>query len=235
MSTSGRPLPPGQFELGHYPRFGLFQFGPYCDAPVPPLRLMLGGDVQNEITLDGAFLNSLPRIEQTCDQNCVTTWAQRDLRWSGVRFKDFYEQIVIPQVQPAADIRYVVLRADDDYRTYFLLEDILADDVLLVDALYGKPLTSDHGAPLRLVAPAHYAFRSAKHLTCIEFKRDLRGYHSPALHWQEHPRSRVAFEERGIWFPGWLYRYLYRPIVWPTIWNMRFFMRRAAKRRAAKQ
>jgi DMSO/TMAO reductase YedYZ molybdopterin-dependent catalytic subunit len=224
-------LPPGQFELGYYPRFGLFQFGPYCNAPVPPLRLKLGGDVQTEVTLDGAFLHELPRIEQTCDQNCVTTWAQRGLNWSGVRFRDLYEQIVLPQVRPAVDARYVVLRADDGYRTYFLLEDIVADDVLLVDTLNGMPLDSDHGAPLRLVAPAHYAFRSAKHLTSIEFKRNLRGYHSPALHWQEHPRSRVAHEERGVWFPGWLYRYLYRPIVWPTIWNMHFFMWRAARSR----
>ena len=231
MEKQPSSLPPGQFELGYYPRFGLFQFGPYVGTAVPPLRLKLGGDVQNEITIDGDFLRSLPRVEQTCDQNCVTTWAQRDLHWSGVRFRDFYEQIVLPQLQPTADARYVVLRGDDGYRTYFLLEDILADDVLLVDMLDGKPLHSDHGAPLRLVAPAHYAFRSMKHLTSIEFKRNLRGYRSPALHWTEHSRARVAYEERGVFLPGWLYRWIYRPIVWPTIWNMCFFMWLDARKR----
>jgi len=27
-----------------------------------------------------------------------------------------------------------------------------------------------------------------------------------------HPRARVAAEERGQWFPGWLLRYLCRPL-----------------------
>jgi DMSO/TMAO reductase YedYZ molybdopterin-dependent catalytic subunit len=33
-------------------------------------------------------------------------------------------------------------------------------------------LTVAHGAPLRLVAPAHYGYKSAKHLSRIEFWRD---------------------------------------------------------------
>ena len=49
-----------------------------------------------------------------------------------------------------------------------LLEDALADDVLLADRLDGAPLDAKHGAPVRLVAPAHYGFINVKHLCRIE-------------------------------------------------------------------
>jgi hypothetical protein len=33
----------------------------------------------------------------------------------------------------------------------------------------------------------------------------------------DHPRARVAMEERGRIFPGWVLRYLYRPLIGPTV------------------
>ena len=32
----------------------------------------------------------------------------------------------------------------------------------------------------------------------------------------DHPRARVALEERGRWLPNWLLRRLYRPLIGPT-------------------
>jgi hypothetical protein len=32
----------------------------------------------------------------------------------------------------------------------------------------------------------------------------------------DHPRARVALEERGRVFPGWLLRHLYRPLIGRT-------------------
>jgi DMSO/TMAO reductase YedYZ molybdopterin-dependent catalytic subunit len=49
-----------------------------------------------------------------------------------------------------------------------LLSDLLAAEVLLADILDGLPLSMEHGAPLRLVAPAHYGYKSVKHLSGIE-------------------------------------------------------------------
>ena len=77
----------------------------------------------------------------------------------------------------------------------------------------GSLWTGAHGAPLRLVAPAHYGYKSIKHLHRIEFKLDAQGYRHVGLRFMEHPRARVAFEERGQWVPGWLLRYLYRPLI----------------------
>ena len=78
----------------------------------------------------GPALQGLRRVDQASDSHCVTTWSCRAVRWSGVRFAD------LP------------------------LEDLLAPDVLLADRLEGQPLPVAHGAPLRLVAPAHYGYKS---------------------------------------------------------------------------
>ncbi len=98
----------------------------------------------------------------------------------------------------------------------------MSDDVLLADTLGSSALPAKHGAPLRLVAPAHYGYKNAKHLKAIEFWRDKSRFRAPAFRFMDHPRARVAFEERGRGVPGWLLRFLYRPLVKPT---MRLFER----------
>jgi DMSO/TMAO reductase YedYZ molybdopterin-dependent catalytic subunit len=159
----------------------------------------------------------IARVEQCSDFHCVTTWTRRALQWSGVRFSDFYQQIVVPLARPAPDAAFVVLRGQDGARTSLPLEDLLAPDVLLADRLNGQPLPIEHGAPLRLVAPAHYGYKSVKHLNRIEFWRSSASYRPFGLHFMVHPRARVAQEERGQWVPGWLLRYLYRPLIRPTV------------------
>ncbi len=93
------------------------------------------------------------------------------------------------------------------------LEDLLALDVILADTLEGQPLLIAHGAPLRLVAPAHYGYKSAKHINGIEFWRDDRNYRFVASAFMDHPHARVEHEERGQVVPGWLLRRLYRPSI----------------------
>lgn len=217
-ADAAAPLPPGQRELGRFPRYGLFQFATRIQTAAPPLQLDIAGDVREPLTLAADSLAGLPRIEQTRDFHCITTWSRRGLHWSGFRFRDFYEQIVLPRCGPAADIRYVVFRAGDGYCSYLLLEDVLAADVMLADQHQHLPLSWQHGAPLRLLAPAHYGFKSVKHLQRIEFCARLDDYRSPTLHWTEHARGRVAYEERGRLLPTWFYRYLFRAVIPLVLW-----------------
>ncbi len=209
-------LPAGQREIAQFPRFGLSQFADRFPGQPAATSLRIVGAVANEIEIENA-LAELPRVEQLSDFHCVTTWSHLSLRWSGVRFRDFYERIIVPRAAPRNGSGFVVLRAQDGYRSCLLLEDLLGADVLLADTLNGQPLSIEHGAPLRLVAPAHYGYKSVKHLSRIEFCFDDRGYRPAAFRFMEHPRARVALEERGRWVSGWLLRYLYRPLVGVTI------------------
>jgi DMSO/TMAO reductase YedYZ molybdopterin-dependent catalytic subunit len=218
MADTG--LPPGQYEIDGFPRFGLSQFARRFPKEPAHVSLTISGDVGETITVADE-LRELPRVDAMSDFHCVTTWSSRALRWSGYRFADFFEQIVAIRARPAADATFVILRCQDGYGVGMLLEDLLAPSVLLADRLNGEPLTVEHGAPLRLVAPAHYGYKNPKHLRGVEFWRDERNYHPAAFRFMDHPRARVAFEERGRGAPGWLLRYLYRPLVRPTIERFR--------------
>jgi DMSO/TMAO reductase YedYZ molybdopterin-dependent catalytic subunit len=109
----------------------------------------------------------------------------------------------------------------DKYKSSLLLEDALADDVLLADKLDAQPLSFEHGAPLRIVAPAHYGYKNVKHLSNIELLQDATSYKPRIPRFMEHPRARIAYEERGRYFPGWLLRYLYRPLIEGTVRKMK--------------
>lgn len=214
--TEQTGLPPGQYELIEFPRFGLSQFAHRFPTETRRIQLEIAGDVDKPVIVSDELWD-LPRVDQTSDFHCVTTWTRRSLRWSGIRFSDFFEQLVVPRVRPERDVTFVILRCQDGYAVSLPLADLMADAVLLADRLNGEPLAIEHGAPLRLVAPAHYGYKNAKHLRGVEFWRDERQYRSPAFRFMDHPRARVALEERGRGAPGWFFRFLYRPLVRPTI------------------
>ena len=182
-----------------------------------PLELAISGNVQNPLVLNADDLASLPRVEQRSDFHCVTTWTKCNLLWSGFRFIDFYETIVQPKADPAKDVSQVFFKGQDGYRSSMLLSDLLSADILLADTLNNKPLSAVHGAPLRLIAPAHYGYKSAKHLKAIEFWDAKKLFRGPSLKFMIHPRGRVAQEERGVGVSGKLLRWLYRPLIPSTI------------------
>ncbi len=210
-----QPLPPGQRDSATFPRFGLTQFA-YRFPQVTTRELHVVGSVAHPLRLADA-LAELPRVEQVSDFHCVTTWSHRSLRWGGVRFADFFQQVIVPRAAPLPGATLVALRGHDGAHTAMLLTDLLSPDVLLADTLNGQPLGVDHGAPLRLVAPQHYGYKSAKHLCRMEFKAENDGYRVSGFRFMDHLRARVALEERGRLFPGWLLRYAYRPLINSTV------------------
>jgi DMSO/TMAO reductase YedYZ molybdopterin-dependent catalytic subunit len=209
-------LPPGQYELDRLPRFGLTRFADRFPQVTDRIELSITGEVEQPIEI-GAALARLPRFDQSSEFHCVTTWSNRELRWSGWRFKDVLNSIILPQAILRQGATFVVMRGQDGARASLPLDDLLADDVLLADRLNGAALPLANGAPLRLVAPAHYGYKSVKHLCRIEFYFDNREYRPSGYRFMEHPRARVALEERGRGVPGLLLRYCYRMLVGPTI------------------
>jgi DMSO/TMAO reductase YedYZ molybdopterin-dependent catalytic subunit len=208
-------LPAGQREVTQMPRFGLLPFAQRFPARTDRIELHVEGAVGTSMDA-GPLLAALPRVEQVCDFHCVTTWSKRAVRWGGVRFADFYREIAIAQADASPQASFVVLRGQDGARTSLPLDDLLAADVVLADRLDGRPLPLAHGAPLRLVAPAHYGYKSVKHLHRIEFRRDGSGWRPTGWRVMQHPRGRVAYEERSEFLPGWLLRFVYRPFIAPT-------------------
>lgn len=205
-------LPPGQRTRADFPRFGANAFAAF-QAPIStPFTLLVAGDIE-PISLGQDDLAGLERRHQVADFSCVTTWSYRGLTWSGFRFRDLWEQLVQPRLASSRPITLAAFSGLDGYKASLLLDDALAADVFIADALNGEPLSSEHGAPLRLVAPAHYGYKNVKHLCTIEFWQTATSYRSLLPSVMEHPRARVAYEERGRILPGWVFRYLYRPLI----------------------
>src|SRR2546428_10063075 len=55
------------------------------------------------------------------------------------------------------------------------LQEMLSPRVLLVLDMAGRPLADRHGAPLRLIDPSKYGYKSAKLITSIEFVAEGKG------------------------------------------------------------
>jgi len=209
-------IPLGQKPRVDFPRFGLPAYAQRFPSDIDDRKFMVEINGGNKSMIDLGS-SDFTRCSIESDFHCVTTWSYMGASWSGVRFTDFYDTYVSHLVDPDNPITGAVLCAQDGYRTTLILEDLLTEGVMLADSLGGQPLSIEHGAPLRLVAPEHYGYKNLKHLKRIEFyskmpivKRGIRAF-------LDHPRARVKEEERGRWIPGWILRYVYRLFIASTV------------------
>ena len=210
----GPALPRGQ-QAVPLRRFGLFQFAGWRPPEPLPAVLAVRGAVEFPAVIDLADLAAvLPRCRQRSDLHCVATRSTPDLLRSGFPIAAVHHQLG-ELVRPDPEARWLDCRGLDGYRSCLALDDLLEHRVLLADRLGGEPLTADHGAPLRLVAPAQYGYKSVKHLAVLEFRND---YRPGSAGWLEHPRARIDREERGTPLPGWAYRPLGR-LLMPALWR----------------
>jgi DMSO/TMAO reductase YedYZ molybdopterin-dependent catalytic subunit len=184
------------------------------------------GAVNEPFAVPLTDLATLPRRELAADFHCVAGWSALDLQWEGVPFGTFYRAIIGPSMRPAEPVTHVVFAGLDGYRWTSLIEDALAEDVLIADRLDGRPLDPDHGAPARMVSPSQYGYVSVKHLCRIELltavpPEDYRAtssvaefaLRSPLI--KPHRRARVWNEERHRYLPGRALRPAYRLLTPP--------------------
>ena len=202
---------PGQHFIDDFPRFGLPRYaGRFPDSP-SDLSLSVITPSGETIDLTSTVLHTF-HTEITADFHCVTTWSHADLTWSGASFKEVYHHLIEPAAGDSP-IKTVALYAQDGYKTTLPLQDLLAENVLLADRLNGQPLSIEHGAPLRLIAPMHYGYKNIKHLNKIKLFTTEQDIKSGMYKFLDHPRARVSEEERGRLLPGWILRRLYRPMI----------------------
>ncbi len=182
-----RRLPPNQVKAVKWP---------VLDANGPPEVDMaawsfdVSGLVKTPLKWTWEEFQSLPRVKVKSDFHCVTRWSLLDNLWEGVAAAEIVRRAgVLPQA------KYVLAHAyDQGWSTNMPLSDFLAEDVLFADLHNGQPLSLEHGAPLRLVVPRLYAWKSSKWVRGVEFlERDQAGF------WEElgyHMRGDPWSEER---------------------------------------
>jgi len=151
-------------------------------------RLHVGGLVEHELDLDYAQLRAFPRATQVSDFHCVTGWTVKNVRWTGVRLTDIFEQ-----ARPAAQAHGLQLvSAEDPYVDYLTMEQARLHDVMLAYGMDGKPLAREHGAPVRLVIPEMYGYKNVKWLSRIDLVPQAQ-----AGYWEELGYDRDAWVGRS--------------------------------------
>lgn len=172
-------VPPGQYLTERFP---VLTVGRNPAVDLDSWSLSIWGEVDEPYALRWDELMALPQTTVTCDIHCVTRWSKLDTTWTGVRVRDLLERA---KVRPAGT--HVMAHSDGGYTTNVALETLLADDVLVAHTYDGRPLEPDHGAPLRLLVPSRYFWKSAKFLRALEVMPqdkqgfwELAGYHDNA-------------------------------------------------------
>lgn len=186
-------IPPGQKQVHDFP---VLDLGLEPDVSPSNWNLRIFGLVEHELEFGWKAFQQLPQVGRTTDFHCVTRWSQLDMHWKGVSARE-----LLLRARPLREAAFVTLHCADEYTTNLPLDALLDDDVLLAHSVLSKPLTPEHGGPVRLVVPKRYAWKSAKWLTGIELHAadrpgfwEVRGYHNEADPWQEQRFSHAALD-----------------------------------------
>jgi DMSO/TMAO reductase YedYZ molybdopterin-dependent catalytic subunit len=177
-------IPPGQYFTDKWP---VLHAGGVPNVDLADWDFRVFGLVTNPITLSFDELLALGEQEQGSDIHCVTRWTKLDMPWKGVPM-----QAVLDAVAPLDTARYVIAHAEQGFTANVPIEAIQAPDVMLAYEAEGRPLTPEHGFPLRLLVPSRYFWKSAKWLRGLEFSDvdkpgfwEGYGYHNDADPWKE--------------------------------------------------
>jgi len=188
-------VPPGQLLTNRFP---VLHYGPIPQFIPAVWDFRAWGEVEEQMILTWDQIMELPRVSVCMDLHCVTTWSKLDTQWEGIRVNTLVE-LGLLKIKPTA--RYVLQHAEYGFTANLPIEIVMADNFLLATHYDGKPLTPEHGAPLRGligVIPGRrdlkdvYLWKGAKWLRGLEFLVndqpgfwERAGYHNEGDIWEE--------------------------------------------------
>jgi DMSO/TMAO reductase YedYZ molybdopterin-dependent catalytic subunit len=184
-------LPPGQVLTRKWPVLHAGETPHYADLD-REWDLYVFGEVEPKRRFTWAEFAALPRVTVHADMHCVTRWSKLDNLWEGVPTRE-----LLNHVTPAPAAKFVMVHSEGGWTTNLPLADFFTDDALFAFSHNGQPLAPDHGAPVRLVVPRLYAWKSAKWVRGVEFMdRDRPGFWESREHGGYHMRGDPWAEER---------------------------------------
>jgi DMSO/TMAO reductase YedYZ molybdopterin-dependent catalytic subunit len=177
-------IPSGQRETIKFP---VLHHGEVPLVDTSTWKFNIKGLVAKAVTLDYKSFIELPMVKVFADIHCVTGWSKLNNTWEGVSSR---EKEALANVLPEA--KFVIIHAENGFTTNLTISDFMEPDVLFAVKYNEEPLSLEHGAPVRLVVPRLYFWKSAKWVTAIEFTDKDRpgfweshGYHNHGDPWTE--------------------------------------------------
>ncbi len=183
-----------------------------------PWTVEVGGEVAKPATIGFEDLIKPSLLEERIYRlRCVEAWSMV-IPWVGFPLK-----ALLDRVEPLSSARYVafetVFRPDEmpgqrtglldwPYREGLRLDEAMHPLTFMAVGLYGEPLPAQNGAPLRLVVPWKYGFKSIKSVVRLTLTKEEPpatwnmanpreyGFYSNVNPQVDHPRWSQARERR---------------------------------------
>ncbi len=163
-----------------------------------PWSVVVGGECERpgKLALEDLLKGLVPE-ERVYRLRCVEGWSMV-IPWLGVPLG-----AVLKKFAPTSKARYVAFTTLADpvqmpgiryrsiewpYKEGLRIDEAMHPLTLLATGLYGKPLPQQNGAPLRLVVPWKYGFKSIKSIVAITFVEKM-----PETAWHELQPSEYGF------------------------------------------
>jgi len=184
LTTTGEQLTSLE-DITHYNNF--YEFGvdksdPAKNAgalPTRPWTVKVEGKVKKPLTFDIDALLKLRSLEERVYRfRCVEAWSMV-IPWVGYSLAEF-----IKQCEPLSTAKYVQFLSYFNskvekwyaqstifwpYSEGLRMDEAMNPLALLTFGLYGEVLPNQDGAPIRIVVPWKYGFKSAKSIVTVKF------------------------------------------------------------------
>ena len=170
------------------------------DFQIQPWQVEIGGLIRNPQVVDVEdLLNRFEMEERVYRFRCVEAWAMT-VPWSGFAFSKLIEWA--DPLPEATHVRFItanepeqmpgmVSRPDFPWPYYegLRLDEAYNELCFMATGLYGRALPRQNGAPMRLVVPWKYGYKSIKSIVKIEFVAD-----QPNTFWNDLAPGEYGFE-----------------------------------------
>jgi sulfoxide reductase catalytic subunit YedY len=187
LRQEGDPLTPLEAvtTYNNYYEFGTDKRDPSRHAhtlTTRPWSVAVDGEVHKPKTFDvDELTRRYPSEERVYRLRCVEAWSMV-IPWLG-----FPLARLLADVEPTSNAKYVAFTSVHrpaempgqragvlpwPYMEGLRLDEAMHPLTILATGLYGKPLPNQNGAPLRLVVPWKYGFKSIKAIIRIRLTRD---------------------------------------------------------------
>jgi sulfoxide reductase catalytic subunit YedY len=223
--AAAQPLEPNTLEeittYNNFYEFGYDKSDPaaYADAmSIEPWSVKVDGlvDKPGDYAL-ADLLAGLESEERIYRHRCVEGWSMV-IPWTGVELADVLAKVGVQEgarfvafettVQPEAMPGVQAGVLDFPYVEGLRLDEAMHPLAILATGLYGEPMPKQNGAPIRLVVPWKYGFKSIKSLVRISLVEEQPpatwnltnaseyGFYSNVNPTVDHPRWSQATERR---------------------------------------
>lgn len=161
-----------------------------------PWLVQVGGLVNKPSAFDLDDLRAFEAEERIYRMRCVEAWSMV-IPWVGFPLSRLLER-----VEPTSAARYVRFETAMDQKSMpglygrfpfpyiegLRLDEAMHDLTILATGLYGRDLPPQNGAPVRLVVPWKYGFKSLKSIVKIDLVAEM-----PTTFWMEAGPSEYGF------------------------------------------